>query len=117
VHRIGRTGRAFQTGDAYTLVDPSEGYALKRIESLTLQPLTPLEVPENLPTFETPAAEKKIHARRIDAEMKRLDPTYQGAFHERKRKKPGTAPGGGKSSGGKGAAGKSTGKPSRSRGR
>lgn len=121
VHRIGRTGRAFQTGDAYTLVDPSEGYALKRIESLTLQPLAPMEVPEDLPVFETSAAEKKIHARRIDAEMKRLDPNYQGAFHERKRKKPGAntrsgKSGSGKSGSGNGAA-KSGTKSTRARGR
>ncbi len=86
VHRVGRTGRAFQTGDAYTLVDPSEGYALQRIEALTQQTLEWLPTPEGIPEWETGKAEKQVQARRIDAEMRRLDPNYQGAFHERKRK-------------------------------
>ena len=86
VHRIGRTGRAFRDGVAITLVDPSEGYALERIIELTSTPIEILEVPEDLPTEETPRWEKQAQARIIDAEMRKRDPNYKGAFHEKKRK-------------------------------
>ena len=86
VHRIGRTGRAFREGVAITLVDPSEGYALERIVELTSTPIEPLELPEDLPIEETPRWEKQAQARTIDGEMRKRDPNYKGAFHEKKKK-------------------------------
>ncbi len=86
VHRIGRTGRAFRDGEAFTLVDPSEGYALERIVELTQTPIAPFDVPAELPVEETPRWEKQAQARTIDGEMRKRDPNYKGAFHEKKKK-------------------------------
>lgn len=86
IHRIGRTGRAFREGSALTLVDPAEKFALERIESLTGESLLEFaEVPE-LEVFETPRREKQNQAREIDRELRKRDPNYKGAFHEKKRK-------------------------------
>lgn len=86
IHRIGRTGRAFREGFALTLFDPAEKFAMERIESLTGDAI--LEYPElpELEPFETPKREKQEQAREIDRELKKRDPEYKGAFHEKKRK-------------------------------
>ena len=86
VHRIGRTGRAFRSGQAITLQNPSERYAIERIESLTGENIAKLTVPEHLTLHETPRNEKQTQARTIDREMRKRDPNYQGAFHEKKKK-------------------------------
>ena len=86
IHRIGRTGRAFREGSALTLVDPSEKFALERIESLTGESLLDFPAVPELEAFETPRREKQNQAREIDRELKKRDPNYQGAFHEKKRK-------------------------------
>ena len=86
VHRIGRTGRAFRSGEAITLQNPAERYALERIESLTGETIRKLEAPEHLKWHETPRNEKQLQARAIDREMRKRDPLYKGAFHERKKK-------------------------------
>lgn len=87
VHRIGRTGRAFRSGRSITLVDPAEGYALKRIENLTGDVPKSIQPPENLEVFETPRWERQNQAMIIDKEMRKIDPDYKGAFHEKKKKK------------------------------
>ena len=86
IHRIGRTGRAFREGSALTLFDPAEKFAMERIESLTGDAI--LEYPElpELEPFETPKREKQEQAREIDRELKKRDPEYKGAFHEKKSK-------------------------------
>ncbi len=86
VHRIGRTGRAFRSGEAITLQNPAERYALERIESLTGETIRKLEAPAHLKWHETPRNEKQLQARAIDREMRKRDPLYKGAFHERKKK-------------------------------
>lgn len=86
IHRIGRTGRAFREGSALTLFDPAEKFALERIESLTGDALLNYPAIPELETFETPRREKQDQAREIDRELKKRDPEYKGAFHEKKRK-------------------------------
>lgn len=86
VHRIGRTGRAFQTGTAITFVDRSEMYALKRIEKIIKMEVPMAEFPTSVVVEETSKAEKQEQAREIDRQKRREDPDYKGAFHEKKRK-------------------------------
>ena len=86
VHRIGRTGRAFRDGTALTLNDPAERYALERIEDLVGEPLEEIAAPESLEEFETPRHERQNQAREIDRELRKRDPDYKGAFHEKKKK-------------------------------
>ncbi len=86
VHRIGRTGRAFRDGTALTINDPAERYALERIEALVGEPLEEIEAPESLESFDTPRHERQMQAREIDREMRKRDPNYRGAFHEKKKK-------------------------------
>ena len=57
VHRIGRTGRAGQTGRAITLVSPGEELTMRSIEKLTGQKVERVLLPDFggvLPTFEKP---------------------------------------------------------------
>jgi len=86
IHRIGRTGRAFRNGSALTLYDPSERFAIERIESLTQMEIQAFPDSPDLETFETPRFEKQAQAREIDRELRKRDPDYQGAFHEKKKK-------------------------------
>lgn len=86
VHRIGRTGRAFRSGTALTLYDSSEKFAMERIEELIGSELESFDAPVAWEVFETPRAEKQLQARELDREIKKRDPLYQGAFHEKKSK-------------------------------
>lgn len=86
VHRIGRTGRAFETGTAITLVNEAEEYHLKKIEALIRQKLPLRKIPSAIEVAETSFEEKQEMAREIDMQRRREDPDYQGAFHERKGK-------------------------------
>lgn len=84
VHRIGRTGRAFNTGEAITFVNEAELYYMKKIEKLIRQTIPLVEVPESVFVEKTPYEERQAIARDIDNQKKRDDPSYQGAFHEKK---------------------------------
>lgn len=89
IHRIGRTGRAKRMGQAITLVDPSEKAALQRIEALLGAPLDFQQIPEEIEEVATPKWEAQAMARAIDREKRKADPTFKGAFHEKKRKMSG----------------------------
>ncbi len=85
VHRIGRTGRAFETGSAVTFVNPAEEYHITKIEKLIREKIPVISLPKEIIPEETPFEEKQEMAREIDRQKRKEDPTYQGAFHERKR--------------------------------
>lgn len=97
VHRIGRTGRADRHGMAYTLVDPTDEVALKRVlDHLPADSLPEkLELSAQIERAETPPWEAKSMARTIDFQKRKADPTYKGAFHEKKRKSSGSRGGSG----------------------
>lgn len=87
VHRIGRTGRALSEGKAITFVNPAEHYHIQKIEKLIRQRIPVKKLPETVDIEEASMEEKQDMAREIDWQKKKDDPTYQGAFHERKKKK------------------------------
>ena len=89
VHRIGRTGRADRSGMAYTLVDPTDEVALSRVlERLPVDGLLDeLELSMQVERAETPPWEAKAMARTIDFQKRKADPTYKGAFHEKKKRR------------------------------
>jgi ATP-dependent RNA helicase RhlE len=87
VHRIGRTGRALQVGKAITFVNPAEENHIEQIEKLIRQKIPVRKMPKSVEVEETSFEESQDQARTIDAQKRRADPTFQGAFHERKGKK------------------------------
>lgn len=87
VHRIGRTGRAFQEGKAITFATPAEMYHIGKIEKVIREKIPLKSLPADLEIAETPPDEAKRMAMEIDAQKRKEDPTFQGAFHERKGSK------------------------------
>jgi ATP-dependent RNA helicase RhlE len=86
VHRIGRTGRAFQEGEAITFASPAEEYHIKKIEKLIREKIAIKELPADVEIEETPVYEKKDMDREIYQQKRKEDPEFKGAFHERKKK-------------------------------
>ena len=86
IHRIGRTGRAFQTGKAITFVNDAERYHVKKIEELMREKIGTKKLPEGVIVEPTPSEEAKQIAKEIDRQKRYEDPEFKGAFHERKRK-------------------------------
>jgi ATP-dependent RNA helicase RhlE len=86
VHRIGRTGRAFQDGKAITFATKAELYHIEKIEKLIREKIPMRSMPSSVAVEETPLEEAQEMAREIDRQKRKEDPEYKGAFHERKKK-------------------------------
>ncbi|MCX6291137.1 MAG: DEAD/DEAH box helicase [Bacteroidetes bacterium] len=86
VHRIGRTGRAFRTGDSITFCTPADEYHIKKIQKLIGQKIPVKDLPPTIEREETPFEENQIMLREIDAQRKKEDPEYKGAFQDKKRR-------------------------------
>lgn len=84
VHRIGRTGRAYQTGDAITFCNPAEEYYIDKIEKLIRQQIPVSAIPPEVFIEKTGFEERQALAREVDAQKRKDDPEFQGAFHEKK---------------------------------
>lgn len=84
VHRIGRTGRALNTGKAITFCNPAEDYFIKKIEKLIKQTIPVVHIPKTVFIEETPYEEKQTIDREIDNQKKKDNPDFKGAFHEKK---------------------------------
>lgn len=84
VHRIGRTGRAYNQGEAITFATDAEKYYIKKIEKLIRQTISVIELPEEVFVEKTPFDERQAIDREIDSQKRRENPDYQGAFHEKK---------------------------------
>ncbi|TAF44200.1 MAG: DEAD/DEAH box helicase [Sphingobacteriales bacterium] len=84
VHRIGRTGRALNTGKAITFCNPAENYFIHKIEKLIKQTIPVLPIPKTVFIEETPYEEKQTINREIDNQKKKDNPDFKGAFHEKK---------------------------------
>lgn len=84
VHRIGRTGRAFQEGSAITFVNKAEEYHIAKIEKLIREKIREEKIPAAVEVTKTPFEEAQQMAREIDQQKRRDDPDFKGAFHEKK---------------------------------
>lgn len=86
VHRIGRTGRAFQEGKAMTFATKAELYHIDKIEKLIREKIPLKALPPEVEIAKTPFEESQAMALDIDWQKKKEDPSFKGAFHEKKRK-------------------------------
>jgi ATP-dependent RNA helicase RhlE len=86
VHRIGRTGRAKNTGVAITFYHPGEAYHLNKIEKLIKQSIERHHLPAQVAVSKTSYEEQQAINRAIDQQKRMEDPNYQGAFHQKKKK-------------------------------
>ena len=84
VHRIGRTGRALQSGEAITFCNPAEEYYLKKIQKLIRQTVPVFDIPADVFIEATPYEERQDQDREIDMQKRKDDPDFKGAFHEKK---------------------------------
>jgi|GEM_PF-4895023 len=85
VHRTGRTGRAGISGICYTFIDPADEARLPMLQKILGRKVL-LEPP--LPEWvvaDTPREELIEYARSVDEAKQAADPTFKGAFHEKKR--------------------------------
>jgi len=87
VHRIGRTGRAFQEGKAITLVTESEEYHIRNIEKLIREKIPVRELPSEIKIEDNLRGEAQEMAKAIDLQKRREDPEFKGAFHEKRGKR------------------------------
>ena len=86
VHRIGRTGRAFQEGKAITFCTRAEAYHIEKIEKLIREKIPVKKLPGEIEITKTPHEEAQAMALDIDWQKKKEDPAFKGAFHEKKKK-------------------------------
>jgi len=84
VHRIGRTGRAYQSGEAITFCTPAEEYYMRKIEKLIRQTVPVADIPPDVFIEDTLYDEKQAQAKEIDMQKRRDNPEFKGAFHEKK---------------------------------
>ena len=87
VHRIGRTGRAFQEGKAITFATEAEYYHIDKIEKLISEKIPVKTLPSEVPIAKTSYEESQAMALDIDWQKKKEDPEFKGAFHEKKGKR------------------------------
>lgn len=86
VHRIGRTGRAMEIGKSITLATDAELYHLQKIEALMREKIPARKLPTGVVVEETSIEEAQEIARIIDRQRQAEDPTFRGAFHEKKKR-------------------------------
>ncbi len=84
VHRIGRTGRAKNTGEAITFANKAEEYHIEEIEKIIQMAIPPHAIPPEVEIEKTGFEEKQEIDREIDQIRRKRDPEFKGAFHEKK---------------------------------
>jgi ATP-dependent RNA helicase RhlE len=86
-HRIGRTGRAKNHGVAISFADPSEMYYVKQIQELIDMQIPIMENPAELKVMDFLPREQRDMEIEIDRQKQLRNPSYKGAFHDRKKSK------------------------------
>ncbi len=86
VHRIGRTGRAAETGKAITMLTVAEQPRIERIQELIREKIPVKPLPRQVIVEETGFDEAQLIARSLDYQKRKADPSFKGAFHEKKKK-------------------------------
>ena len=84
VHRIGRTGRANRSGEAITFLTKAEDYHVQKIERIIRMTIPRQPLPPEVEVTETPFDEEQAMLREIDEQRRKEDPTFLGAFHDKK---------------------------------
>lgn len=84
VHRIGRTGRAEKTGTAITFANEAELFHIANIEKLIRKSIPQKKMPKQIKIEDSSFEETQDIARSIDHQKRKDDPTFKGAFHEKK---------------------------------
>jgi ATP-dependent RNA helicase RhlE len=87
VHRIGRTGRAKNLGTAITFANKAELFHIGKIEKIIKKTIPVKEIPKEVTIEETDFEEGQNMDRELDNMKKKADPTFKGAFHEKKNQK------------------------------
>jgi len=89
IHRIGRTARMHNVGKAISLINESEKYLLRKVESFIESEIDARPWPAEVDEGEfLPGEQKKIRIE-LDNQKKERNPNYKGAFHKRGKKKKG----------------------------
>lgn len=91
VHRIGRTGRAEQSGIAISFANEVEEIHLKEIEKIISAKIEERPLPKEIDIPKTSPEESQEIAMEIDSIKRSADPDFKGAFHE-KKSRPKTQP-------------------------
>lgn len=86
VHRIGRTGRAEQSGIAISFANEAEEIHIKEIESVISDKLSERAIPNQVEITATDKEESKQIALEIDRIKRAKNPDFKGAFHEKKKR-------------------------------
>ncbi|MCA6079037.1 DEAD/DEAH box helicase [Fulvivirga sedimenti] len=86
VHRIGRTGRALQAGIAITFANKAEMMHIPKIEALIREEIPVRKLPAEVEVTPTPKEEQIEIERAIDELKRKEDPSFKGAFHEKKER-------------------------------
>jgi ATP-dependent RNA helicase RhlE len=92
VHRIGRTGRANHIGQAITFMTVADEYHIQKIEKMIRMEIPRATLPDGLEILDTPKNEMQDMLREIDNQRRKEDPTFLGAFHEKKERRHNTRP-------------------------
>jgi len=99
LHRIGRTARVQREGVAVSLVNAAEEWMLAALSKELDSPVVRVDFPSHItPAPDLPGERQEI-LKALDTQRQLADPTFKGAFHEKKRKhhsKGGKSPGKGK---------------------
>lgn len=86
VHRIGRTGRAEQSGVAISFATKAEEIHIKEIEKVISEKIAERKIPSQVEITQTDKEERKEIELEIDRIKRAKDPSFKGAFHEKKKR-------------------------------